>query len=39
VLELGRGPGPLMSFAEEPDGELLLLCGDGRIHRMLPASD
>ena len=39
VLELGRGPGPLSSFAEEPDGELLLLCGDGRIRRMLPATD
>ncbi len=36
VVALGEVAGPLASFAEEPDGELLLLCFDGRIYRMVP---
>ncbi|MBK8976018.1 MAG: PQQ-dependent sugar dehydrogenase [Planctomycetes bacterium] len=36
VLELGRAPGLIASFAEEPDGELLVLGFDGRIQRIVP---
>ena len=42
VIELGKAPGLLSSFAELPDGELLVLCFHGnsfeksRIYKMLP---
>jgi glucose/arabinose dehydrogenase len=36
VFELGRAHGMISSFAEEPDGELLLTCFDGRIYRIVP---
>ena len=34
VRALGKVPGQLSSFAEEPDGELLVTCFDGRIYRL-----
>ena len=34
VIEIGRAPGPLASFAEQANGELLVLCFDGRIYRI-----
>ena len=34
VQQLGVAPGPIASFAEEPNGELLALCFDGRIYRL-----
>lgn len=34
VHALGKVPGQLSSFAEEPDGELLVTCFDGRIYRL-----
>lgn len=37
VREIGRAPALLASFGEDPDGELLALCYDGRIYRILPA--
>jgi glucose/arabinose dehydrogenase len=36
VREIGRTPITPSSFAEEPDGELLLTCFDGRIYRLMP---
>ena len=30
---------PIASWAEEPNGELLMLCFDGRIYRMVLASE
>jgi glucose/arabinose dehydrogenase len=39
VLALGVTPGMPMSFAEELDGELLVLGMEGRIHRMVPRSE
>ncbi len=35
MIEIGKAPAPLASFAEEPDGELLALCFDGRIYRLV----
>jgi quinoprotein glucose dehydrogenase len=37
VAPLGRAKAPIAAFAEEPDGEHLLLCFDGRIYRIVPA--
>jgi glucose/arabinose dehydrogenase len=37
VHELARAPAQLSSFAEEPDGELLATCFDGRVYRLVPA--
>ena len=34
VRDLGKVPAQLSSFAEEPDGELLVTCFDGRIYRL-----
>lgn len=39
VRAIGRAPNLLASFAEAPDGELLVLCYDGRIYRMVPAGE
>lgn len=39
VHVLGKAKAPIASYAEEPDGELLLLCFDGRIYRMAPAGE
>lgn len=36
VREIGRAPGQISSFAEEPDGELLMTCFDGRVYRLVP---
>jgi glucose/arabinose dehydrogenase len=36
VREIGRAPGPLSSFAEEPDGELLMTCFNGNVYRIVP---
>ena len=36
VREIGRAPSQLSSFAEEPDGELLMTCFDGKVYRLLP---
>jgi glucose/arabinose dehydrogenase len=36
VREIGRAPAQLSSFAEEPDGELLMTCFDGKIYRLVP---
>jgi hypothetical protein len=36
VMTIGRLPGGPSSFAEEPDGELLVTCFDGRIYRLMP---
>jgi glucose/arabinose dehydrogenase len=35
VREIGRAPSQLTSFAEEPDGELLLTCFDGAVYRLV----
>jgi glucose/arabinose dehydrogenase len=37
VREIGRAPAQLSSFAEEPDGELLVTCFDGKVYRLVPA--
>ena len=37
IVELCRAPGPIASFAEEPNGEHLVLCFDGRIYRLAAA--
>jgi glucose/arabinose dehydrogenase len=37
VTKLGKAKGPIASWGEEPDGELLMLCFDGRIYRMVAA--
>jgi glucose/arabinose dehydrogenase len=34
VIEIGRAPAALSSFAEEPDGELLATCFDGHVYRI-----
>jgi glucose/arabinose dehydrogenase len=39
VREIGRTPIQPSSFAEEPDGELLLTCFDGRIYRLVPPKE
>ena len=41
VIELCRGkvPAQIASFAEEPDGELLICSFNGRISRLVPADD
>lgn len=36
VIKLGTAKGPLASFAETPDGELLIACYDGRVYRIEP---
>lgn len=36
VLQIGRAPAQISSFAEEPDGELLMTCFDGRVYRLVP---
>lgn len=35
VREIGRAPAQLSSFAEEPDGELLMTCFDGKVYRLV----
>lgn len=35
VREIGRAPAQLSSFAEEPDGELLITCFDGKVYRLV----
>jgi len=35
VMELCKAPASIASFAEEPDGELLVLSFDGRIYRLV----
>ena len=35
VREIGRAPAQLSSFAEEPDGELLITCFDGKVYRLM----
>jgi glucose/arabinose dehydrogenase len=37
VLELCTAPGPIASFGEERDGELLVLCFDGHVYRLVAA--
>ncbi len=37
MREIGRAPSQLSSFAEEPDGELLMTCFDGKVYRLVPA--
>ena len=39
VIEIGRAPGQLSSFAEEPDGELLITCFDGNVYRLTALPD
>jgi glucose/arabinose dehydrogenase len=39
VREIGRTPIKPSSFAEEPDGELLLTCFDGRVYRLVPPKE
>jgi glucose/arabinose dehydrogenase len=34
VREIGRAPSQLSSWAEEPDGELLMTCFDGKVYRL-----
>lgn len=36
VREIGRAPSQLSSWAEEPDGELLMTCFDGKVYRLAP---
>ena len=35
VREIGRAPSQLSSWAEEPDGELLMTCFDGKVYRLM----
>ena len=35
VREIGRAPAQLSSFAEEPNGELLITCFDGKVYRLV----
>lgn len=37
VVELGRVPSQVASFNEDPDGELLASCFDGRVYRLVAA--
>ncbi|MEC7583333.1 MAG: PQQ-dependent sugar dehydrogenase [Planctomycetota bacterium] len=39
VQRIGRAPGQIGSFAETPDGELLALCFNGRIYRLVRAAN
>jgi len=36
VVEVCRAPGQLSSFAQEPDGELLVTCFNGKVYRLVP---
>ena len=36
VIEICRAPGQLSSFAQEPDGELLVTCFNGKVYRLVP---
>jgi glucose/arabinose dehydrogenase len=36
VRDLGRVRAQLSSFSEEPDGELLVTCFDGKVYRLVP---
>jgi len=38
VQSLCRAPGQIASFAETPEGELLILCFSGRIYQLVPAA-
>lgn len=35
VRQIGRAPAQLSSFAEEPDGELLITCYNGKVYRLV----
>lgn len=38
VVQLANTPGQVSSYAEEPDGELLATCFDGKVYRLVPAA-
>ncbi len=38
-LELGRAPGLLSSFSEDPEGELLMACYTGKIYRLVKSEE